>query len=656
MALNLRVISYNCQSFNSKTQIIESLLNSCDILCLQETLLNDENSSNLDKLDHNFLTAHVPAVRNLENFRGRASGGLALFWRKSDNVKCFPVLFSDRVMGLRIHFNDINYLLLNVYCFCDYGNIDSLINYKSLMADISNICENESYDDIVITGDMNADPNKDRFFKEYSNLVETHSFFMADISHLPSTSYTYISPTATCATSWLDHVITSRADPTSNHKILYGLTFYDHVPIFFNLTVPFHVNFTTAHNSCVFPQEIILWDKVTEEQKISYCTTLDNFALYLSGVAFSCSSVSCSNEVHLSSLETIYENLMECISVASDCLPSYKKYDKKHKIIGWNRYCKDLYALARDKFLAWHINGRIRHGAMFDEMKSSRNNFKNALKFCRKNELKIRKHNLLTKFNHGNKVVFWKELGKLYGNKNNNVSYIDGISDPIEVASLFDRKYNEILDDINCQTVFNNVSMGMAEITRPDNFMTPLITLNNIHDATEKLNFGLGWDKIHSNHIKFSGPIFKNLLSKIFNKFLSHKLVPRKMLGGQIKPIIKNNSLSKIDSSNYRPVMNSSNLLKVFEYCLQPFLSNHLKLNNLQFGFRTKTSCPSAVLVLKETVLKYTRENSNVHCAMVDLSKAFDRINYSILMTKLRATSLQYMYYNTCVNVIFQYD
>ena len=30
------------------------------------------------------------------------------------------------------------------------------------MADISNICENESYDDIVITGDMNADPNKGR--------------------------------------------------------------------------------------------------------------------------------------------------------------------------------------------------------------------------------------------------------------------------------------------------------------------------------------------------------------------------------------------------------------------------------------------------------------------------------------------------------------
>ena len=67
MAFNLRVISYNCQPFNSKTQIIESLLKSCDILCLQETVFHDENSSNLEKLDHNFITAHVPACSRMSN-------------------------------------------------------------------------------------------------------------------------------------------------------------------------------------------------------------------------------------------------------------------------------------------------------------------------------------------------------------------------------------------------------------------------------------------------------------------------------------------------------------------------------------------------------------------------------------------------------------
>ena len=86
--------------------------------------------------------------------------------------------------------------------------------------------------------------------------------------------------------------------------------------------------------------------------------------------------------------------------------------------------------------------------------------------------------------------------------------------------------------------------------------------------------------------------------------------------------------------------MSSSNLLKIFECFVRPLLSNHLKLSSLQFGFHSMTSCPSAVLVLKETVLKYTRENSIVLCAMINLSKAFDKINYYILITKLRGTSL----------------
>ena len=86
------------------------------------------------------------------------------------------------------------------------------------------------------------------------------------------------------------------------------------------------------------------------------------------------------------------------------------------------------------------------------------------------------------------------------------------------MASLFDRKFNEILDDINCQSVFDNDSLGREEITRTDNVLSPLITLNKFHDATEKLNLGMDWDKIYSNHIKFSDPIFKNSLSKIFNE------------------------------------------------------------------------------------------------------------------------------------------
>ena len=48
MTCNLRIVSYNCQSFNCNIEFIKQLLETRDVLCLQETLLNDIN--NVDSL------------------------------------------------------------------------------------------------------------------------------------------------------------------------------------------------------------------------------------------------------------------------------------------------------------------------------------------------------------------------------------------------------------------------------------------------------------------------------------------------------------------------------------------------------------------------------------------------------------------------------
>ena len=72
------------------------------------------------------------------------------------------------------------------------------------------------------------------------------------------------------------------------------------------------------------------------------------------------------------------------------------------------------------------------------------------------------------------------------------------------------------------------------------------------------------------------------------------------MLNGRIRQTVKSPSGSKTDSQNYRPVMNSSNFLKVSNYLLLPHLENNLKIDQRQFAYRNATGCLDAISLLKK--------------------------------------------------------
>ena len=199
----LDIISYNCQSFRKNLEIIRALVDKCDVLLLQETLLPTHALDIAESLNVNYNIVDyyfVPASREENCFVGRSRGGLAIIWKKTLTPLIKTHKFNDRVCGISISTQGKSFLLLNVYMPCDYRNMESLLYFRSTLADLRNILDEkaDAYDDIILAGDWNADPSKGRFFAELKNMVEEYFLILTDIVELPSSSHTYISLNSAC--------------------------------------------------------------------------------------------------------------------------------------------------------------------------------------------------------------------------------------------------------------------------------------------------------------------------------------------------------------------------------------------------------------------------------------------------------------------------
>ena len=115
------------------------------------------------------------------------------------------------------------------------------------------------------------------------------------------------------------------------------------------------------------------------------------------------------------------------------------------------------------------------------------------------------------------------------------------------------------------------------------------------------------------------------------------------MLIGEIKPNVKDTKKSLNDSNNYRPIMISSNLLKVYEMIVLNVLESKVTLNKFQFGYEKGSSTYEPALLLKEVIKdRFKNKNGKVYALFADLSKAFERLNYRILLDILIEKNFPY--------------
>ena len=158
-----------------------------------------------------------------------------------------------------------------------------------------------------------------------------------------------------------------------------------------------------------------------------------------------------------------------------------------------------------------------------------------------------------------------------------------------------------------------------------------------------------GPDKIASKFLKIGAPALSIILSILINDCFSQGVFPNSLKIARVVAIFKE-GLPDL-CLNYRPISIISVLSKLIEKLtykrLVKYLDKFSILNNSQFGFRSGHSTTHAIASIHERILENINSNKHTISIYLDLSKAFDSVDHTILLNKLshygiRGVSLQF--------------
>ena len=215
---------------------------------------------------------------------------------------------------------------------------------------------------------------------------------------------------------------------------------------------------------------------------------------------------------------------------------------------------------------------------------------------------------------------------------------IDGktITDPKLITNSFNSYFGSI-----AQKTKNNIKQSNKcfsdFLTSPNTrsfFISPT-DKGEVSDTIKNLNNNksVGPMSIPSAILKQIAPTISAPLSKIINLCFETGLFPTCLKTANVIPVHKKES--KLNINNYRPISLLSNIGKMIEKLmyirLYSFLNNSNTLYQLQFGFRNNHSTNHALIQITEDIREAIDSNNFACGVFIDLQKAFDTVEHSIL-------------------------
>lgn len=640
MDTELKICTYNCCSLRKNVDLIRGLCeDSIDIIFLQETFLLEERLGDLSYVSEMYDGVGISASyseKALTANAGRAEGGLACLWKRNDKITIKEVMLEKKFIGVQLLAGNHSILLVNVYLKSDLWEARTLSDYLEYLSELENLITRTRFDAVYIMGDFNADPYTGRAWSNLGDFSSRNNLKCFDFETLDSSTFTFISYGNTHC-KWLDHVVGRDSDnvSVSSVRVLYEVIGSDHLPLETVLTIKNDTPFSAGElepNDGASVQYYVDWNNLSmEDIQMIEERALDIMGNFLNCVPLRCTKPGCRHGDHIREIDRLLDLLIESVRSASEIVQKEHRRKNKYNIIpGWNRNVKHLHTIARRDYLDWVSLGRSRESEVYTKMNVSRGNFKSALNDCKVNELRERSISVEQNYRNKNMKNFWKDVHTM-NNKIKHSNLIDGHTSDDDILRIFNSKFfenNESSDVSNEEDILVNKLRRKWPLGYKMNLTISTQTLKGF---IKRLSNGIGHDGIHDSFLKRASDSFLNCISALINTCYMHCYIPSETLKGDLNPTIKDQKGNCTESSNYRPVMQSSCLLKIMEMHILQTIEEKVSFNSRQFGFKKGTSTTDACYLLKEVVHRYTKGKGRAYSVFIDLSKAFDKVDHFIL-------------------------